>query len=334
MILSIYYCLIFSILNTLFQYLNKFYTAHFKLKELIIALLFIIAFCFFRYYKFIPYNEGKISLLTHWWYNAYFNNYAFLFHVVLYLTPLLLGYAVHSWAHKDWKFWSNPIFIVLIFFGVLVFSSRSALSFIVSDFMDQFSYQHVDWLEKILSTIARGGFVFSVLFVYWFFVDKKKQPFYGFKKKGVNLKPYLVMLACMLPLIIAASTQSDFLTSYPRVQKLTSLDMNIENHWIFFAIYELLYGLDFFTIEFFFRGFMILAFVTIVGPKAIIPVAYMYVVIHWNKPMGELISSFFGGSILGIISYYSRSIWGGILVHVGIAWMMELGAFTSKYFFT
>ena len=78
---------------------------------------------------------------------------------------------------------------------------------------------------------------------------------------------------------------------------------------------------------------MILAFIGIVGPKAIIPVAYMYVVIHWNKPMGELISSFFGGSLLGIISYYSKSIWGGIIVHVGIAWMMEIGAFISKYFF-
>jgi len=59
----------------------------------------------------------------------------------------------------------------------------------------------------------------------------------------------------------------------------------------------------------------------------------MYVVIHWNKPMGELISSFFGGSLLGVISYYSKSIWGGIIVHVGIAWMMEIGAFISKYFF-
>jgi hypothetical protein len=49
--------------------------------------------------------------------------------------------------------------------------------------------------------------------------------------------------------------------------------------------------------------------------------------------MGELISSFFGGSLLGIIAYYSRSIVGGIIVHVGIAWMMELGAFISKYFF-
>ena len=32
-----------------------------------------------------------------------------------------------------------------------------------------------------------------------------------------------------------------------------------------------------------------------------------------------------GGLFLGIISYNTRSIWGGLLVHLGIAWSMELG---------
>ena len=250
------------------------------------------------------------------------------------MSPLLIGYFVSSMIHKNWIFWKNPKFITLVIFGVLIFSFRSSISFFVSDWLAQHSnYAHVDWLNRIIGTIARGLFVFLTLFIYWTFTDKKNQPFYGFTSKNFDFKPYLVMLACMVPLIAAASTQADFLTSYPRVQRLQSIDITIPGHLKFYVIYEILYGLDFFTIEFFFRGFMILAFVGIVGPKAIIPVAYMYVVIHWNKPMGELISSFFGGSLLGIISYYSKSIWGGIIVHVGIAWMMEIGAFISKYFF-
>jgi len=40
--------------------------------------------------------------------------------------------------------------------------------------------------------------------------------------------------------------------------------------------------------------------------------------------MGECISSFFGGSLLGIISFHSNSIKGGLLVHMGIAWLMEI----------
>lgn len=273
-------------------------------------------------------------MLTSWWYKAYYQNLKLPFHFVLYLTPLLIGYFIHSLIHNRWEFWKNPRFIALLIFGVLVFSFRSSITFFVSDWLDQNSnYAHADWLNKIMGTIARGLFVFTVLFLYWYFTDKSNQPFYGFTSKNFDFKPYLVMLACMIPLIAAASTQADFLSSYPRVQRLQSIDISTPNHWKFYAIYEILYGLDFFTIEFFFRGFMILAFVGIVGPKAIIPVAYMYVVIHWNKPMGELISSFFGGSLLGIISYYSKSIWGGIIVHVGIAWMMEIGAFISKYFF-
>ena len=46
---------------------------------------------------------------------------------------------------------------------------------------------------------------------------------------------------------------------------------------------------------------------------------------------GALISSFFGGYILGVFAYYSRSIWGGIIVHMGIALLMDLAAVLAKY---
>jgi hypothetical protein len=37
---------------------------------------------------------------------------------------------------------------------------------------------------------------------------------------------------------------------------------------------------------------------------------------------------------LGVIAYETKSIWGGIIVHLGIAWMMEVIAFTQKSFST
>ena len=42
--------------------------------------------------------------------------------------------------------------------------------------------------------------------------------------------------------------------------------------------------------------------------------AAMYVSIHFGKPLGETISSFFGGYILGIITINSRNIIGGTIV--------------------
>ena len=47
--------------------------------------------------------------------------------------------------------------------------------------------------------------------------------------------------------------------------------------------------------------------------------------------MGEAISSFAGGMLLGIISYNTKSIRGGLMVHLGIAWMMEIAGFIAHY---
>ncbi len=36
----------------------------------------------------------------------------------------------------------------------------------------------------------------------------------------------------------------------------------------------------------------------------------LYVALHYGKPAGETISSFFGGYILGVLAYQSKNIWG------------------------
>ena len=54
-----------------------------------------------------------------------------------------------------------------------------------------------------------------------------------------------------------------------------------------------------------------------------------YCTIHFGKPLGECISSFFGGLLLGIITFHTSAIWGGLIVHLGIAWLMELGGYLA-----
>jgi membrane protease YdiL (CAAX protease family) len=92
-------------------------------------------------------------------------------------------------------------------------------------------------------------------------------------------------------------------------------------------LYELCYGSDFFTIELFFRGFLVLAFAQYVGKDAILPMAAFYCCIHFGKPLFECISSYFGGIILGVIVYRTKSIWGGLITHLGIAWLMEIAGY-------
>ena len=135
------------------------------------------------------------------------------------------------------------------------------------------------------------------------------------------------MLVIMFPLIALAATQKDFLHMYPKVKFLSNMQIGKDN-WRY-IVYELCYGFDFISIEFFFRGFLIVTFIRICGMRCIIPAACFYCCIHFGKPMGEAISSFWGGMLLGIISYHTKNVWGGIIVHIGIAMLMELTGFVA-----
>lgn len=155
----------------------------------------------------------------------------------------------------------------------------------------------------------------------------KQQSFYGVTLSNFSIRPYLLMLFMMVPLVAAASTQADFLAMYPRMQNIEYLQQPGRGwHKL---LYQLSYGLDFFSIELFFRGFLIFAFAKYAGQGAILPMAIFYCTIHFGKPLGECISSFFGGIILGVVAYRTQTILGGFLVHVGIAWLMELGGYLS-----
>lgn len=55
-----------------------------------------------------------------------------------------------------------------------------------------------------------------------------------------------------------------------------------------------------------------------------------YCSIHFGRPLGEAISSLFGGYLLGVLALSTRSIWGGLLIHIGIAWGMEIAAFLQR----
>jgi hypothetical protein len=35
---------------------------------------------------------------------------------------------------------------------------------------------------------------------------------------------------------------------------------------------------------------------------------------------------------LGIVIYHTRTIYGGLMVHLGIAWMMELGGYLGHFY--
>jgi len=166
----------------------------------------------------------------------------------------------------------------------------------------------------------------------WWWYQKAPASFWGLTTRNFNWHPYALMLLVMVPLIAFASTQADFLHMYPKLKQVAFVDTLAKHSWWYKLLYEISYGIDFFTIELFFRGFLVFAFVRYVGPDAVLPMAVFYCSIHFGKPLFECISSFFGGMLLGIIAYRTQSILGGMMVHLGIAWMMEIGGWVGNFY--
>jgi hypothetical protein len=173
--------------------------------------------------------------------------------------------------------------------------------------------------------------VASLYIVRKFFCDDPC--FFGISLKNIKLRPYFYLLFFMLPLIVAASVQSDFLHVYPKVKNVDFINGYSQRPILWKAFYEISYGLDFMTIELFFRGFLVLSFVRFAGVDAILPMAVFYTTVHFGKPMGECISSYFGGIALGVIAYRTRSIMGGLILHLGIAYLMEIGGYLGNLYF-
>ncbi|HUC79270.1 MAG TPA: CPBP family intramembrane glutamic endopeptidase [Flavisolibacter sp.] len=244
----------------------------------------------------------------------------------VFLLSFGIGHLIHAAFSKTAAF-GNRNFIFLLLLAPSLFAWKMS-----ADIGYNFSPDRLEneYWNNVVYWPYKVAVVSSMLYLIHRYFHRD-QSFYGLTAKGLELKPYLLMLLLMLPLIALASTQPDFLAMYPRFQKVEYL-LQPDRGW-HKLLYELSYGSDFFSIELFFRGFLVLAFAKYVGKDAILPMAIFYCTIHFGKPLGECISSYFGGMILGVITYHTRSILGGFLVHVGIAWLMELGGSIGKNLF-
>jgi hypothetical protein len=227
---------------------------------------------------------------------------------------------------EEKNYFKSPLILLLIFLSPAIFSGKIVMSTDIhlsnNNYWDYYWNQVAYWPVRL---IILG----IILFIIWktFY---SKETFFGLTVKNFNWKPYLIMLLIMVPLIAAASTQPDFLSMYPKLKDVDAVLYGVKNKWLYHLLHELSYGSDFISVELFFRGFLILAFIKVVGKDSILPMACFYCTIHFGKPLGECISSYFGGLLLGIVVYNTRSIIGGLMVHLGIAWLMELGGYIGN----
>jgi uncharacterized protein len=128
---------------------------------------------------------------------------------------------------------------------------------------------------------------------------------------------YAAMLALVMPIVVAASTDSAFLRTYP---KYGGAGISIGH----LVSWELIYCFQFLMLEFFFRGFLIFALAPYIGSLAIFVMVVPYAMIHFGKPPAEGLGSVLAGIALGTIALRTGSIWGGVLVHCTVGVSMDL----------
>ncbi|MFK7810548.1 MAG: CPBP family intramembrane glutamic endopeptidase [Saprospiraceae bacterium] len=307
-------------MKTILKYLKDFWKTDFDPPVYFLTILGLAIAIFFNY----KYDFEDSILDRHYGEHIYFF-YSFLYYGAAYYYVIALYFIFKRdlGQLKNRAFWISSLF----FIGMLAFKSWFwwGLNYIPEDVTraERYFYR-----KTILA--AKTVVIYTVLLVLFYkLVEKVKSNWYGLTTPDFNWRPYALMLLVMVPLIAAAATQPDFLASYPKLR----MSVFKEDYWNYFVIYEPVYLLGFIMIEWLFRGFLVIGMVHLLGHRAILPAAALYCVFHFGKPAGECISSFFGGYILGVFAYYSRSIWGGIIVHMGIALLMDLAAVIGAAYF-
>lgn len=141
-----------------------------------------------------------------------------------------------------------------------------------------------------------------------------------------KIYPYGILLILALPFVFYASTLDAFQSVYPRCCRFASFSTQTYSIWSV-VFFEISYILQFFALELFFRGFLLFGLFPRIGNQAVLVSTFFYALLHFTKPFPEALSSLFGGFILCGLALKTRSVVGGIILHIGLALLMELFGF-------
>lgn len=309
-------------MHVFFQYLKDYFRNCPLYKWLLTALWVAVLIAL----NYIFGVERSLKNITPWWLSlACF--------YIFYLCVFGLAYCIQFTGKAQTKIAEKRIFTVLLLLAPLFF----ALKMIHWNIPFLFPSGLSGLLKRYWTIVLQWPMKLMLLLIMLLLAGKihgYHRSSWGLTTKQFNWKPYLQMLALMVPLIAIASTRPDFLQAYPKMENIAFIFPHTKASWPWKLGYEISYGLDFISIELFFRGFLVLGFVRFAGRDAILPAAAFYCSIHFGKPLGECVSAYFGGLVLGIIAYRTKTITGGLLVHLGIAYLMELGGYLGNLYLT
>lgn len=167
-----------------------------------------------------------------------------------------------------------------------------------------------------------GFFLIPAICIKWVF--KEKLADYGLQTGEVrqHVKWYVLLTLPIIGFAVLVSFRDDFSSKYP------FYDLAFRS-WSDLLLWEIIYIVQFISLEFFFRGFMLRSTQHVFGASAILVMCLPYTMLHFQKPWLEATGAILFGLFLGILAMRSKSIWGGVGVHVTIALTMDIAALTQ-----
>ncbi len=193
----------------------------------------------------------------------------------------------------------------------------------------------VDEPEKVLKSLFRKGdraelfrlsYWAGACFVGYFLIPvfiikvfwKEKISDYGIRFKGTleHAWVYVAMYIVVMPFVVMVALTDSFRKTYPFYE---NAGMSIYD----FLGWEFVYAIQFFSLEFFFRGFLINGTKHRFGYYAIMFSVVPYCMIHFGKPLPETVGAIIAGIALGSLAIFTRSVLLGFAIHVSVALSMD-----------
>lgn len=251
----------------------------------------------------------------------YVSSYPIVFSLLFYgVSVIALGLSLSG----NLKHLKVLVFPVLLLWAVQSFP----MSWFVMEYSPRYSWKFAFSVGYNLKAV----FFFLLVPFIWEWRSQQKQIVHFGRAKSDEVQRqvpwigYLLILLVMAIPIYFAAGDLHFQKLYPRYKSGLMEMVSGLSYATTFSMYQVSYLVQFVAVEWFFRAFLLRHLSKNFGQNSVLLATGIYVLIHFTKPMAEAIGSLFGGFFLCFLVLRTKSIKGGLLLHFGIAIMMEIFA--------
>lgn len=216
--------------------------------------------------------------------------------------------------------WREAGVLLVGLFGLYMYMRWGRANAFRAFFADDFAHlpyatMHPYVYSSVNSVVWR--LLLPVVFVVFVLREHLREFGFALVPSASMARIYVLLFALMLPIVWVAAGQSSFQAKYPFWD-------GANESWRLLALYELRYFFIFLSGEAFWRGFLLFGLARRFGWHALSISMVPYVLVHWGKPVPEVLGAVVTAYVLGYLALRHRSFWLGVALHFGIAFFMDV----------